>query len=102
MVCPGTIKGSEKSLEFPNRALDKGTYESLTNKNYALFEAYQKLKRERHERDIADRYILVHIQHVQPVADLFRIQNTRPAGRDKGKRAEVRTCRLCVSRVYFF
>ncbi|KAI9436975.1 hypothetical protein H4582DRAFT_1816019 [Lactarius indigo] len=51
----GTIKGSEKSLGFPNRALDKGTYESLTNRNYAVFEAYQKLKRERRERDPADR-----------------------------------------------
>ncbi|KAI9453671.1 hypothetical protein BJY52DRAFT_1153029, partial [Lactarius psammicola] len=51
----GTIKGSEKSLEFPNRALDRGAYESLTNRNYAVFEAYQKLKRERRERDIADR-----------------------------------------------
>ena len=71
--CPGTIKGSEKSLEFPNRALDKDTYEGLTNRNYALFEAYQKLKRERHERDIADRYTLVHIQHVQPVTYLFQI-----------------------------
>ncbi|KAH9022664.1 hypothetical protein EDB84DRAFT_1441149 [Lactarius hengduanensis] len=51
----GTIKGSEKSLEFPNRALDRGTYESLTNRNYAVFEAYQKLKRKRRERDPADR-----------------------------------------------
>ncbi|KAI9453661.1 hypothetical protein BJY52DRAFT_1418183 [Lactarius psammicola] len=51
----GTIKGSEKSLEFPNRALDRGSYESLTNRNYALFEAYEKLKRERRERDLADR-----------------------------------------------
>ncbi|KAH9172875.1 hypothetical protein EDB89DRAFT_2229121 [Lactarius sanguifluus] len=51
----GTIKGSEKSLEFPNRALDRGTYESLTNRDYALFESYQKLKRERRERDLADR-----------------------------------------------
>ncbi|SRR6266404_3560716 len=49
----GTIKGSEKSLEFPNRALDRETYENLTNKNYALFEAYQKFKR---ELDLADRY----------------------------------------------
>lgn len=56
--CPGTIKGSEKSLEFPNRALDKSTYEGLTNRNYALFEAYQKIKLERNERDIADRYAL--------------------------------------------
>ncbi|KAH9172877.1 hypothetical protein EDB89DRAFT_842082 [Lactarius sanguifluus] len=51
----GTIKGSEKSLEFPNCALDRGTYESLTNRDYSLFEAYQKLKRERGERDLADR-----------------------------------------------
>ncbi|KAH9017010.1 hypothetical protein EDB85DRAFT_2203580 [Lactarius pseudohatsudake] len=51
----GTIKGSEKSLEFPNRALDRGAYESLTNRSYAVFEAYQKLKRERRERDPADR-----------------------------------------------
>ena len=52
---PGTIKGSEKSLESPNRALDRGAYESLTNRDYALFEAYQKVKRERCERDLADR-----------------------------------------------
>ncbi|KAI9436977.1 hypothetical protein H4582DRAFT_2058436 [Lactarius indigo] len=51
----GTIKGSEKSLEFPKRALDRETYESLTNRDYALFESYQKLKRERCERDLADR-----------------------------------------------
>ncbi|KAH9005755.1 hypothetical protein EDB86DRAFT_2843047 [Lactarius hatsudake] len=51
----GTIKGSEKSLESPNRALDRGTYESLTNRDYALFESYQKIKRERGERDLADR-----------------------------------------------
>ncbi|KAH9017008.1 hypothetical protein EDB85DRAFT_2017856 [Lactarius pseudohatsudake] len=51
----GTIKGSEKSLESPNRALDRRTYESLTNRDYALFESYQKLKRERRERDFADR-----------------------------------------------
>ncbi|KAH8981163.1 hypothetical protein EDB86DRAFT_3051652, partial [Lactarius hatsudake] len=51
----GTIKGSERSLEFPNRALDRGAYESLTNRNYAVFEAYQKLKRKRCERDPADR-----------------------------------------------
>ncbi|KAI9453663.1 P-loop containing nucleoside triphosphate hydrolase protein [Lactarius psammicola] len=51
----GTIKGSEKSLEFPNRALDSGSYESLTSRNYTLFEAYEKLKRERRERDLADR-----------------------------------------------
>jgi hypothetical protein len=56
----GTIKGSEKSLGFPNRALDRGAYESLANGNYALFEAYQKLKRERRERDFADRYTPVH------------------------------------------
>jgi hypothetical protein len=53
----GIIKGSEKSLEFPNRVLDRDTYESLrvSNGNYALFEAYQTLKRKRNERDLADR-----------------------------------------------
>ncbi|KAH9075551.1 P-loop containing nucleoside triphosphate hydrolase protein [Lactarius deliciosus] len=35
--------------------VDRGTYENLTNRNYALFEAYQRLKRERRQRDLADR-----------------------------------------------
>ncbi|KAH8984689.1 hypothetical protein EDB92DRAFT_2033428 [Lactarius akahatsu] len=51
----GIIKGSEKSLESSNHAVNRGTYESLTNRNYALFEAYQRLKRERCQRDLADR-----------------------------------------------
>jgi len=54
----GTIKGSEKSLEYPNRALDKDAYEDLRNNHrvdYALFEAYQRLKSKRGERDLADR-----------------------------------------------
>jgi len=55
---PGTIKGSEKSLDYPNRALDREAYESLRNTHsldYTLFEAYEALKRKRGERDLADR-----------------------------------------------
>jgi hypothetical protein len=55
---PGTIKGSEKSLDYPNRALDREAYENLRNTNgldYALFEAYQNRKLKRGERDLADR-----------------------------------------------
>ena len=55
---PGTIKGSEKSLEYSNRVLDREAYEDLRNTqtvDYAIFEAYQKLKLKRGERDIADR-----------------------------------------------
>jgi len=54
----GTIKGTEKSLEYPNRALDKDAYENLRNNHrvdYTLFEAYQRLKSKRGERDLADR-----------------------------------------------
>ncbi|KAI0247856.1 hypothetical protein BJV78DRAFT_1285222 [Lactifluus subvellereus] len=54
----GNIKGSEKSLDYPNRALDREAYENLRNTHtldYALFEAYQKLKLKRSERDFADR-----------------------------------------------
>lgn len=79
----GIIKGSEKSLEFPNHALDRATYENLTNGNYSLFEAYQKLKRERRERDLADRCIFS--AYVHPMTDLIQIQDTRPSGRDKGE-----------------
>ena len=55
----GTIKGSEKSLDSPNHALDKDAYENLRNNHrvdYALFEAYQRLKSKRGERDLADRF----------------------------------------------
>lgn len=55
----GTIKGSEKSLDSPNHALDKDAYETLRNNHrvdYALFEAYQRLKSKRGERDLADRF----------------------------------------------
>ncbi|KAH9065001.1 hypothetical protein EDB87DRAFT_1756197 [Lactarius vividus] len=83
----GIIKGSEKSLESPNHALDKGTYETLTNRNYALFEAYQRLKRERRQRDPADRThdlldaikgkklkgVLVDFVYVDEVQDLLLI-----------------------------
>jgi hypothetical protein len=54
----GTIKGSEKSLEYPNRALDREAYKNLRNSHkvdYSLFEVYQNLKLRRGERDLADR-----------------------------------------------
>lgn len=54
----GAIKGSEKSLDYPNRALDREAYENLRNAHkvdYSLFEAYQNLKFKRGERDLADR-----------------------------------------------
>jgi hypothetical protein len=57
---PGTIKGSEKALDYPNRALDRDAYENLRNTHkveYSLFEAYQTLKSKRGERDLADRYV---------------------------------------------
>ena len=59
----GTIKGSEKSLEYPNRALDREAYENLRNNHrvdYTMFEAYQKLKSKRRERDLADRCATLH------------------------------------------
>jgi len=54
----GTIKGSEKSLDYPNRTLDREVYENLRNAHkvdYLLFEAYQNLQLKRGERDLADR-----------------------------------------------
>ncbi|KAI0258663.1 hypothetical protein BC834DRAFT_696808 [Gloeopeniophorella convolvens] len=53
----GNIKGSEKSLEFPNRMLDRDAYENHRNRHmdYSLFEVYQRLKRELGARDHADR-----------------------------------------------
>jgi hypothetical protein len=54
----GTVKGSEKSLDCPNRALDREGYENLRNVHkvdYSLFEAYQNLRLKRGERDLADR-----------------------------------------------
>ena len=54
----GTIKGSEKSLDYQNRTLDREAYETLRNTHkvdYSLFEAYQNLKLKRGERDLADR-----------------------------------------------
>ncbi|KIJ60092.1 hypothetical protein HYDPIDRAFT_32519 [Hydnomerulius pinastri MD-312] len=62
----GTIKGSEKSLSFPDGFLDENTYCSLPPRSnptfannrqtvYAIFEAYRKLKRERRHYDVADR-----------------------------------------------
>ncbi|KAH8979762.1 P-loop containing nucleoside triphosphate hydrolase protein [Lactarius hatsudake] len=83
----GIIKGSEKSLESSNHALGREAYESLTNRNYALFEAYQRLKRERRQRDLADRThdlldeikenglkgVLVDFVYVDEVQDLLLI-----------------------------
>ncbi|KAH9172874.1 hypothetical protein EDB89DRAFT_2069331 [Lactarius sanguifluus] len=83
----GIVKGSEKSLESPNHALDREAYESLTNRNYALFEAYQRLKRGRRQRDLADRThdlldgieenglkgVLVDFVYVDEVQDLLLI-----------------------------
>jgi hypothetical protein len=52
------IKGSEKSLSFPSHVLDKETYQNMRRTDtldYALFEAYEKLKKKRDEHDPADR-----------------------------------------------
>ncbi|KAI6166607.1 P-loop containing nucleoside triphosphate hydrolase protein [Pisolithus thermaeus] len=62
----GLIKGSEKSLEFRNGALDKATYSNLSSRSnpafsgernvvYRIYEAYSKLKRQRQHHDVADR-----------------------------------------------
>ena len=54
----GTIKGSEKSLDHPNRTLNREAYDNLRNAHkvdYSLFEAYQNLQLKRGERDLADR-----------------------------------------------
>ena len=59
----GTIKGCEKSLDYPERALDREAYEKLRNNHivdYAVFEAYEKLKSKRGERDLADRCATPH------------------------------------------
>ncbi|KAI6101328.1 P-loop containing nucleoside triphosphate hydrolase protein [Pisolithus sp. B1] len=62
----GIIKGSEKSLEFDDGALDKNTYCGLSSRSnptfsgqrevvYAIYEAYSKLKRQHQHHDVADR-----------------------------------------------
>ncbi|KAI6128736.1 hypothetical protein EDD16DRAFT_1739250 [Pisolithus croceorrhizus] len=62
----GTIEGSEKSLGFHDRTLDKDTYCNLPSRSnptfsdqrhiiYAIYEAYSKLKRQRRHHDAADR-----------------------------------------------
>ncbi|KAI9462690.1 hypothetical protein HD554DRAFT_2175805 [Boletus coccyginus] len=62
----GIIKGSEKSLSYPDGFLDEETYCSLAARSnptfanqrrtlYAIFEAYCKLKKERRHHDVADR-----------------------------------------------
>jgi hypothetical protein len=74
----GTIKGSEKSLDYPNHALDKDAYENLRNNHrvdFALFEAYQRLKSKRGERDLADRCATPHLL-LRPAAYTFQLQAT--------------------------
>ncbi|KAI9462689.1 hypothetical protein HD554DRAFT_2288449 [Boletus coccyginus] len=62
----GIIKGSEKSLSYPDRFLDEEAYCSLPARSnptfanqrgtlYEIFEAYCKLKKERRQHDVADR-----------------------------------------------
>jgi len=62
----GIIKGSEKSLLYPDGFLDEEAYCNLPARSnptfanqrrtlYAIFEAYCKLKKERRHHDIADR-----------------------------------------------
>jgi len=63
---PGIIKGSEKSLSYPDGFLDEEAYCSLPARSnptfanqrrtlYEIFEAYCKLKKERRQHDVADR-----------------------------------------------
>ena len=77
----GTIKGSEKSLEHPNRALDREAYEKLRNNHrvdYAMFEAYQKLKSKRGERDLADRCATPHavVPSARDLRKSFKLQDS--------------------------
>ncbi len=67
----GIIKGSEESLGFQNRMLTREAFEEHKNVHvdYSIFEAYRKCKRERGERDHADRCVI--LQVVQPTYDLF-------------------------------
>ncbi|KAI9567008.1 P-loop containing nucleoside triphosphate hydrolase protein [Boletus coccyginus] len=62
----GVIKGSERSLSYPDGFLDNKAYRSLSARSnptfakqrralYAIFEAYCKLKNERRHHDVADR-----------------------------------------------
>ncbi|KIK18632.1 hypothetical protein PISMIDRAFT_178561 [Pisolithus microcarpus 441] len=62
----GTIEGSEKTLGFYDRTLDKNTYCNLPPRSnptfssqrhfiYAIYEAYSKLKHQRGQHDAADR-----------------------------------------------
>ena len=54
----GLIKGSETALGLPNHVLDYETYQNLRRTytlDYALFEAYERLKLKRGEHDPADR-----------------------------------------------
>jgi hypothetical protein len=62
----GVIKGSEKSISFPQGFLDRQTYIGLSHRSqatfydrreqiYSLFEIYTEMKKKRRERDVADR-----------------------------------------------
>ena len=63
----GVIKGSEQTLQLENGYLDKEAYTRLSHRQqgtfshrredvYRLFQSYLKLKSERREWDVADRY----------------------------------------------
>ena len=64
----GVIKGSESAILVPEGHLSRKAYIDLSNRTqptfsanrdvvYNIFEAYQARKQERHERDVADRYL---------------------------------------------
>ena len=60
----GLIKGSETALGLPNHVLDYETYQNLRRTytlDYALFEAYERLKLKRGEHDPADRWAVTWI-----------------------------------------
>ena len=54
------IKGVEDTLSLPNGRLDRTLYEQrgVQHVDFAHFEAYSRIKRERGERDAADRLVL--------------------------------------------
>ena len=62
----GVIKGSERSLSYPDGFLDEEAYYSLPARSnpmfanqrralYTIFKAYCKLKNERRQHDVVDR-----------------------------------------------
>lgn len=63
-----------KSLDYPNRALDREAYENSRNAHrmpYPQFEAYQNLKLKRGERDLADRCVKLHFLQLLHLAIYF-------------------------------